>query len=94
MSELSQTLPRSDGVAARPARLLALCAAAGPVLFTLAWLILGFVSPGFTMWDVTIAPYLPLSAAISGLGLGPTGPWMNAAFVASGLLIAIGAVGV
>jgi Protein of unknown function (DUF998) len=73
---------------------LGLAAVAGPVLFCLAWLVLGFVSPGFTMWDITIAPYSPISAAVSGLGLGPTGPWMNAAFVASGLLVAIGGVGI
>src|SRR5690349_2878291 len=80
---------------AQPAtRWLALGAVAGPLLFTLAWLILGFLSPGFTIWDTTIAPYSPISAGISGLGLGPTAPFMNAAFVLSGLLIIIGVIGI
>src|SRR5438067_12096787 len=79
---------------AQPAtRWLALGAVAGPLLFTLAWLVLGFLSPGFTIWDTTIAPYSPISAAISGLGLGPTAPYMNAAFVFSGLLIVVGVIG-
>jgi hypothetical membrane protein len=63
-------------------------------LFTITWLILGFVSPGFTIWDVTVAPYSPISAGISGLGLGETAPWMNAAFVMSGLLVIACAVGI
>lgn len=73
---------------------LALTAIAGPALFTLAWLILGFVSPGFTLWDMKVAPYSPVSHPISGLGLGVTGPTMNAAFVVSGILIMAGAVGI
>jgi hypothetical protein len=75
-------------------RWLALGAIAGPLMFTLTWLVLGFVSPGFTAWGVTIAPYSPISAQVSGLGLGPTGPFMNAAFVASGVLVLAGLVGI
>ncbi len=73
---------------------LALGAVAGPVLFTLGWFVLGFISPGYTMWGTRIAPYSIISQPLSGLGLGPTGPFMNAAFIASGLLIVVGAVGV
>jgi hypothetical membrane protein len=73
---------------------LALGAVAGPVLITLAWFVLGFISPGYTMWGTRIAPYSIISQPLSGLGLGPTGPLMNAAFIASGLLIVVGAVGV
>ncbi len=73
---------------------LALGAVAGPVLFTLGWFVLGFISPGYTMWGTRIAPYSIISQPLSGLGLGPTGPLMNAAFIASGLLIVVGAVGV
>ncbi len=73
---------------------LALAAVAGPVLFTLAWFVLGFISPGYTMWGTRIAPYSVISQPLSGLGLGPTGPLMNAAFIASGLLIVVGTVGV
>ena len=73
---------------------LALGAVAGPVLLTLAWFVLGFISPGYTMWGTRIAPYSIISQPLSGLGLGPTGPFMNAAFIASGLLIVVGAIGV
>jgi hypothetical protein len=73
---------------------LALGAVASPVLFTLGWFVLGFISPGYTMWGTRIAPYSIISQPLSGLGLGPTGPLMNAAFIASGLLIVVGAVGV
>jgi Protein of unknown function (DUF998) len=76
------------------ARWLALGAVAGPVLFTLAWLILGFLSPGYTAWGVRVAPYSPISQGISGLGLGDTAPYMNTAFVLCGVLLLAGAVGV
>src|SRR6266705_2995210 len=91
----------ADAVESEPApatratyRWLALGAVGGPVLFTVVWLGLGFVSPGYTAWGVHIAPYSPISQSISGLGLGPTGPYMNAVFVLSGLLLIAGAVGV
>lgn len=74
-------------------RWLALGAVAGPILFTLAWFILGFLSPGFTIFGTLIAPYSPISAGISGLGLGFTAPYMNAAFVLGGLLTLVGVVG-
>jgi hypothetical membrane protein len=78
----------------RTARWLALGTIAGPILFTLAWLVLGFLSPGYTLFGTLIAPYSPISQPISGLGLGPTGPFMNAAFILSGLLIIAGVTGV
>ena len=73
---------------------LALGAIAGPVLLTLAWFVLGFVSPGYSLWGTRIAPYSAISQPLSGLGLGPTGPYMNAAFVACGLLIIAGVIGI
>jgi len=76
------------------ARWLALGAVVGPILFTLAWVILGALSPGYTAWGTRIAPYSPISQPISGLGLGPTAPFMNATFVLSGLLILVGVVGI
>ena len=80
---------------ARPAAgWIALGAVAGPILFTLGWLVLGFISPGYTMWGTRIAPYSAVSQPLSGLGLGPTGPLMNTIFVVSGLLIMAGAAGV
>jgi len=78
---------------AAPARAMAAAAIVGPVLFTLTWLILGFVSPGFTLFDVRVEPYSAISAQISGLGLGPTAPYMNAAFVLNGVLLAVGVIG-
>ncbi len=75
-------------------RWLALGAVVGPVLFTLTWFILGFLSPGFTIWGTRIAPYSPISAPISGLGLGSTAPFMNTAFVLTGLLLLAGIVGI
>ena len=73
---------------------LALCAAAGHILFTLSWLVLGLLSPGFTMFGIVIKPYSALATPISGLGLGLTAPFMNAAFILSGLLVLVGVVGI
>jgi hypothetical protein len=87
------TTPAPQTRAPEPARWLALGAVAGPVLFTAAWFVLGFLSPGFTIFGTKIAPYSPISAGISGLGLGPTAPVMNAAFMLNGLLLAVGVVG-
>lgn len=78
----------------RVARWLALGAIAGPLLFTCAWLVLGLLSPGYTLFGTRITPYSAISQPISGLGLGPTGPFMNAAFVVGGLLLLAGVVGV
>jgi hypothetical protein len=78
----------------RIARWLALGAVVGPVLFTLAWIVLGAISPGYTAWGVTFAPYSPIVQPISGLGLGPTAPYMNAAFVLCGAFILVGVIGI
>jgi len=75
-------------------RLLATGAIAGPALFTVAWLFLGAVSPGYTMWDIVVPSYSPIAQPISGLGLGATGPWMNAAFIASAVLMMAGVLGI
>jgi hypothetical membrane protein len=73
---------------------LAICAIAGPVLFTLAWFVLGFLNPGYTLFGTHIDTYSAISQPISGLGLGPTGPFMNATFVLTGLLLTAGVVGI
>ncbi len=78
----------------RIARWLALSVVASQILFTLAWLVLGFVSPGFTIFGTVIEPYSAISTPISGLGLGLTAPFMNTAFVVSGLLTMAGVVGI
>jgi hypothetical protein len=62
-------------------------------VFTLAWVVLGAISPGYTAWGVTFAPYSPIVQPISGLGLGPTAPYMNAAFVFCGAFILLGVIG-
>jgi hypothetical membrane protein len=91
----SDTSPAQTPAPPRAARLAALGAVAGPVLFTLAWLVLGFLSPGYTIYGTRIAPYSPISQPVSGLGMGVTAPYMNAAFVlGAGLLTMIGVVGV
>lgn len=71
---------------------LAILAPVGAVLFTVAWLVLGFLSPGYRLFDLVIEPYSPISQPISGLGLGVTAPWMNAAFVGGGVLVLIGTI--
>jgi hypothetical membrane protein len=94
MATLHRDLAHSTTTHTDIGRRLALGAVAGPILFTLGWFILGFISPGYTMWGTRIAPYSVISQPLSGLGLGPTGPLMNATFIVSGLLIVAGAVGV
>ena len=76
------------------ARTMAAGAAAGPVLLTAAWLVLGFLSPGYSLWGTWVSPYSAVSQPVSGLGLGETGPYMNAAFLVSGALMIAGAAGI
>ena len=78
----------------RPAQLLALGTVVGPVLFTLAWLLLGFVSTGYTLFGHRFTDYSPISQPISGLSMGATAPYMNTAFVVTGLILIAGLVGV
>lgn len=66
----------------------------GGGLFTVAWFVLGLISPGYRLFDLVIEPYSPISQPVSGLGLGVTGPWMNAAFVLGGILILVGMLAV
>ncbi len=84
------TTTRTRGVA----HWLALGAVIGPVLFSLAWLILGFLSPGYPLFGTMIAPYSVISQPISGLGLGSTAPYMNTAFVLGGVLLLVGVVAI
>src|SRR5260221_13200985 len=96
ITPMSDKSLRQPGALATPwaIRWLGLGAVAGPVLFTLAWVVLGFLSPGYTAWGTWISPYSPISQGISGLGMGITAPFMNTAFVFSGLLILAGVVGI
>jgi hypothetical protein len=67
---------------------------AGTVAFTLTWVSLGFVSDGYSFFDIVVEGYSPISQPISGLGLGKTGPAMNIAFVLYGLTTVAGAFGI
>jgi hypothetical protein len=91
----SANLPaRVDDRPVGRARRLAVGAVLGPVLFTLTWLVLGFVSTGYTLFDHRFTHYSPISQPISGLGIGGTAAYMNTAFVVTGLILVVGVVGV
>lgn len=65
-------------------RWLALGAVVGPVLGTLAWIVLGFLRPG----------YSPVSQQISALGIGPNGAFMDVALMLNGLLCIVAMIAV
>jgi hypothetical membrane protein len=88
-------LPSSTGRAnPRWLRWLPLGAVAGPVLFTAGWVLLGAISPGYTVAGTWISPYSAITQPISGLGLGETGPYMNSVFIICGVLLLAGVIGV
>jgi hypothetical membrane protein len=90
-----KNLPSSTRRANPPwLRWLPLGAVAGPVLFTAGWVILGAVSPGYTVAGTWISPYSAMTQPISGLGLGVTGPYMNSVFIISGALLLAGVIGI
>ncbi len=77
------------------ARWLALGAIAGPILLTLAWIVLGLMRPATkNEWGVSGGITGMITQPISGLGLGPNGSLFNAAFLLNGLLIMVGIIGV
>lgn len=63
-------------------------------LFTIAWLVLGRISDGFTLFGNHVAPYNWIAQPISGLGLGKTATAMNTAFMLTGTLMAVGVLGI
>jgi hypothetical membrane protein len=76
-------------------RWLALGAVVGPVLFTLAWVVLGLLQPATrTEYGVMGGVSGAVSNPISGLGVGPNAQIFNAAFVLSGLMLLAGVIGV
>jgi Protein of unknown function (DUF998) len=91
---IDQSNPTDSARASRTRGRLALGAVVGPVLFTFAWVVLGIVSPGYTFFGHRFTDYSPISQPISGLGMGSTGPYMNAAFICAGLILVAGVVGV
>ncbi len=88
------TAPLKIPAAPRAGGRLALGAVLGPAMFTGAWIVLGMVSTGYTFFDHQFTDYSPISQPISGLGMGWTGPYMNAAFIVTGLILIVGVVGV
>lgn len=81
-----------NGLTPPLARTLALGTVIGPSLFILAWLVLGIVSPGYTLFGHTFTEYSWISQPISGLGMGATAAYMNGAFVVTGLILTVGMV--
>lgn len=75
-------------------QLLPLGAILGPIIFTLTWFILGFISTGYTIYNVRIEPYSVITQPISGLGMGSTALFMNSSFILSGILLLIGIIGI
>lgn len=82
--------------APQAARWLTLGAVIGPVLFTLAWIVLGVLQPAIqTDYGVMGGLSGAISNPISGLGVGPNAPLFNAVgFVLSGLITFVGVVAV
>ncbi len=76
-------------------RWLALGAVAGPILLTLAWIVLGLMRPETkNEWGVSGGITGMITQPFSGLGLGPNGSLFNAAFLLSGILTIVGVFGV
>ncbi|MFC0214395.1 DUF998 domain-containing protein [Paenibacillus chartarius] len=75
-------------------RILPLFAVVSPILFTLTWFILGFISKGYTIYDIRIEPYSSVTQPISGLGMGSTAIIMNSAFIICGILLFVGIIGI
>jgi hypothetical protein len=65
-------------------RWLTFGAISGPILFALAYTILGFLRPGFSF----------ISEPVSGLGVGENALAMNASFIITGALIFVGVIGI
>jgi hypothetical membrane protein len=99
----NETKPVPIGASAKPAaratpdvsHWLALGAVAGPIIFTLGWIVLGVLQPVTkNMYGVMGGISGAISNPISGLGVGPQAQLFNAIFVLCGLLLLAGVVGV
>lgn len=88
------TTPATTPTSRSASTVLPLAFIIGAVMFTLTWLALGFVNDGYTLFNIVIEDYSPISHPISGLGLGSTAVAMNTAFVLYGLITVAGAVGI
>src|SRR3970282_556232 len=68
---------------------------AGPILLTLAWIVLGLMRPATkNEWGVSGGITGMITQPFSGLGIGSNGFLFNAAFLLNGLLILAGVFGV
>jgi len=77
------------------ARWLALGMVAGPVVITLAWIVLGLMRPEIkTEWGVSGGITGMITQPFSGLGLGTNGSLFNAAFILNGFLLLAGVIGI
>jgi len=93
----SNQRPPTSGFLARrkPAQWLALGAVAGPIVMTLAWVVLGLMRPATkNEWGVSGGITGMTTQPFSGLGLGPNAFLFNMAFIVSGLLVMAGVFGV
>jgi len=78
----------------RIGRRLALGAIIGPILLTVAWLVLGLIVPATrTEYGVEGGIIGTITSPISGIGVGPNDSLFNAAFIVSGLFTIIGVLG-
>jgi hypothetical membrane protein len=55
---------------------------------------LGFVNTGYTLWGVHVAHYSVIQQQVSALGVGNTAPFMNTAFITTGVLLLLGTIGI
>jgi Protein of unknown function (DUF998) len=84
ITTMTFTTTASHSRAQETTRWLTLGAVAGPALFTLAFIVLGLLRPG----------YSSVSEQVSTLAIGPNGGLMRAAFLLDGLLVTVGVVAV
>lgn len=76
-------------------RWLVLGSIAGPVIMTLAWIILGLMRPAVkTEWGISGGVIGMITQPFSGLGIGIHGGLFNTAFILNGLLIIAGVLGI
>jgi hypothetical membrane protein len=76
-------------------RWLALGNVAGPIILTLAWIILGLIRPAIkTEWGISGGVIGMITQPVSGLGIGSNSTLFNTAFVLNGLLVIVGVFGV
>ena len=74
---------------------LAFCAIIGPIILTLAWIILGLIVPPFqNEYGINGGIIGTITSPISGIGVGPYGFLFNLSFILCGLFTIIGFLGV